>query len=324
MDSNPLISVIIPVFKVERFLVRCVNSVLNQTYNNLEIILVDDGSPDECPRICDRYMDIDTRIKVIHKPNGGQGSARNMALDIIKGKYVSFLDSDDMWDKDFIEFLYNKIVKYNADIAISNYRHSDEQDNCIKTITAGTGTKIYSGDEAMRVALYWKEFGVAPWAKLFKSELWQNVRFKEDRIYEDLATTYLIYNMAEKVVFSDVAKMSYRIRANSDIHQAFNAKKIRILDSANEILDYCIKNVPSAIKAAKSREVATACFIYFRIPDNELKKYQDTVERCKRIIKCYRFEVMRDKQSRKKTRMGAALSYLGFGFERKVFHAFIK
>ena len=197
-----LVSVIIPVYKVEEYLNQCVDSVLNQTYEELEIILVDDGSPDNCPKICDAYKLIDSRIIVIHKENGGQGTARNLALDICRGQYIAFLDSDDYWESTYIETLLNEMNLYNADIAICNYNHVNENGRVLKNgPRSRISHKVYTGTEAMEVALYWREFGVAPWAKLYRREIWKNVRYNEDRIYEDLATTYKVYFEAQKVVF---------------------------------------------------------------------------------------------------------------------------
>lgn len=117
MNSQPKISVIVPVYKVENFLDRCVESIVGQTYENLEIILVDDGSPDNCPSMCDKWAEKDRRIKVIHKENGGVSSARNAALDIVSGDYIGFVDSDDWIDPGMYEFLYENSQKYDADIS---------------------------------------------------------------------------------------------------------------------------------------------------------------------------------------------------------------
>lgn len=116
MNSQPKISVIVPVYKVENFLDRCVESIVGQTYENLEIILVDDGSPDNCPSMCDKWAEKDRRIKVIHKENGGVSSARNAALDIVSGDYIGFVDSDDWIDPGMYEFLYENSQKYDADL----------------------------------------------------------------------------------------------------------------------------------------------------------------------------------------------------------------
>ena len=117
MEGNTKISVIIPIYKAEKFLDKCIGSVVGQTYENLEIILVDDGSPDNCPAICDSWAEKDSRIKVVHKENGGLSSARNAGLDVVTGEYFGFIDSDDWIEKDFFEFLITNALKENADIS---------------------------------------------------------------------------------------------------------------------------------------------------------------------------------------------------------------
>ena len=119
--SQPLVSIIVPIYKVEPYLRRCLDSIVNQSYTNLEIILVDDGSPDNCPQICDEYASKDNRIKVIHKKNGGLSDARNAGLDICKGEYISFVDSDDWVDEKYIETLLDLAIKENVDIAIGEH-----------------------------------------------------------------------------------------------------------------------------------------------------------------------------------------------------------
>ena len=124
---KPLISVIVPIYKVEKYLAICVDSLLRQSYGNLEVILVDDGSPDECPAICDKYQNKDNRIKVIHKKNGGLSDARNVGLDIAQGEYVAFVDSDDFVDEDYIYKLYNALQQNGTSIAVCGIQIIDER-----------------------------------------------------------------------------------------------------------------------------------------------------------------------------------------------------
>lgn len=114
---NPLISVIVPIYNVEKYLVRCVDSIVNQTYKNLEIILVDDGSPDRCPQMCDDYAEKDSRIKVVHKKNGGLSDARNAGMAVATGEYISFIDSDDWIETSMFELLLNNIFQYDCEIS---------------------------------------------------------------------------------------------------------------------------------------------------------------------------------------------------------------
>lgn len=303
-------SVIVPVYNVERFLGKAVESVLKQTYKNFEIILVDDGSTDSSGDLCDYYAKIDNRIRVIHKKNGGQGMARNIGLSVSVGRYVAFLDSDDFWHEKYLESLVCVIENENADMAVCQFEYIDESDIKIEHKRNTGKADIFSGTDAIKEMLYWKKFGVAPWAKLYKRELWEGVRFAEDRIYEDLATTYKVVANAKKVVFIDSTYMFYRVRKGSDAHRPFEEKKMKMLDTASEILEYTEKFIPEVYCAAKSRMVATAFFLLFQIPKSnpDLKHFRAD---CIKQIYKYRWEVVRDSDSRKKTRMAAGLSYFG-------------
>ena len=153
-----LITVIVPVYKVEKYIRRCIESIINQTYRNLEIILVDDGSPDDCGKICDEYAKKDNRIKVIHKENGGLSDARNKALDLANGKYVIFVDSDDYIEKNAIGYLYKLIQKYNTDIAIGlvNSIYDGEKNSILKN--KESNIKVYNKEQALETMLYNTEF----------------------------------------------------------------------------------------------------------------------------------------------------------------------
>ena len=181
-----LISVIVPVYNVEKYLNRCVDSILAQTYTNLEVILVDDGSPDGCPAICDAYVKKDKRVKVIHKANGGQGTARNAGLDIAKGDYISLIDSDDWIEKDFIKILHNYIINNDADLVICNYNEVNEQDQIIKH--SNLQYKVYKSN---KFDLLFNQIDtvpvIVPWNKLYKKSVFSNLRYADTRIYEDEA-----------------------------------------------------------------------------------------------------------------------------------------
>ncbi len=211
VSNEPLISVIIPVYKVEEYLNKCVDSVINQTYKNLEIILVDDGSPDNCPKICDDYAKQDKRIKVIHKKNGGLSDARNAGIDMANGEYLSFIDSDDYVEKNYISFLYNLAKKYNSDLTMGKQyvRYSN------KTINTGSGS-LYelNSYDALDKILYGEDLDVSAWAKLYKKELFKKVKFPVGRLFEDAATIYKLIDLSKKVVLKSEPIYNYIIRDN--------------------------------------------------------------------------------------------------------------
>ena len=146
--EKPLISVIVPIYKVEKYLNKCVKSIINQTYKNLEIILVDDGSPDNCGKICDKLAERDDRIRIIHKKNGGLSSARNAGIEIANGEYIGFVDSDDYIDNDMFETLYNNIKDNNADLSIIGYQIETIDNKVIKYFELEE--KIYEYESLIR------------------------------------------------------------------------------------------------------------------------------------------------------------------------------
>jgi len=208
------ISVIIPVYNVEKYLERCIRSVCEQTYTNLEIILVDDGSPDSCPLMCDEYAKKDKRILVIHKSNGGISSARNAALNVATGSYFFFVDSDDYIHPHAIEELYNTCITHDADISIGlHYVERGEQllieDPIIDEL------EIYSSFEGLKELVTDKTMRNYAWNKLFKSELFENIRFPEGKCYEDIATIYLLFHKAHKICRIPKYLYYYQMRDDS-------------------------------------------------------------------------------------------------------------
>ncbi len=209
-----LISVIIPVYNVQKYLLRCVESVKNQTHKNLEIILVDDGSPDDCPKMCDRMANEDQRIKVIHKPNGGQGLARNSGIEIATGKYVAFIDSDDWISEDYIENLYLAITQNDYDIVIASHSVANDVENIIpQKLRIDEG--VYNGADVKNKLLlpiigpdvcFAKDVQIesAVWGKLYRLDIIKNnaISFPSERVAvgEDMFFNALYLNCSEHAV----------------------------------------------------------------------------------------------------------------------------
>lgn len=194
-----LISIIIPVYKVEKYLRRCLDSVLNQSYKNLDIILVDDGSPDKCGDICDEYSKKDSRVRVIHKKNAGLSDARNTGLNMARGNYVAFVDSDDYIDAVMYERLHDAIINNNADIAICGFRKINEDGKPIESINVGQA--LYSGFEILNSHLMTKwEYWVVAWNKLYKKCLFDDIKYPKGKIHEDSFIVHELFYKAERVI----------------------------------------------------------------------------------------------------------------------------
>lgn len=216
--TKELISVIVPVYKVESYLGRCIKSIISQSYRNLEIILVDDGSPDECPKMCDDWAKKDERIKVIHKENGGISDARNSGLAAATGAYICFVDSDDYIAEEFVETLYNLIIDCHTDIAAVGFKEVTT-DDFVEKITEDGETHIFDGEDSIRELFSNDTYANYVWNKIYKRELFDNVKFPVNRKMEDLGIIYKLLLITKKIAFSTKPLYFYYQRDDSILHK---------------------------------------------------------------------------------------------------------
>ncbi len=232
--NEPIISVIIPVYKVEKYLEECVKSVINQTYKNLEIILVDDGSPDSCPILCDEWAKRDSRIVVIHKENGGLSSARNAGVAIAKGEYIGFVDSDDFVALDMYEKMYNAILKSNAELCICGMKWINEDGSVYEKISPSPIIdEVLTKEEA-----FYKLFGlsysyyVTSVNRLYKKNIFEKVVFPAGKLYEDEFTAHHFFEECESIVCIKDELYFYVQHQGSITHSAYTIKKMEAVDSS--------------------------------------------------------------------------------------------
>lgn len=225
-----LISVIVPIYKVEEYLDRCVRSIAEQTYSDLEIILVDDGSPDGCPAICDAWAEKDARIKVIHKENGGLSDARNAGIEIATGEYVAFIDSDDSIEPDFIQKLYDAITEYNADVAECAVLYVDESGNTLRERNSAPMTEMGKIEALRRLVL---EDGVyqTVWNKLYRREVVADIPFAVGKYHEDEFWTYQVFDRIEKLAVVHDSLYNYLQRGSSIIGVGYNIRRLDGLEA---------------------------------------------------------------------------------------------
>lgn len=233
------ISVIVPVYNSEAYLENCLNSIIQQTYQNLEIILVNDGSTDGSAAICQRYKIQDPRVKVYHKPNGGVGSSRNRALEAVTGDYILFVDNDDWLELDHIESLYHLLKKADADIAIGNFTQFMEEEGNFLIHVGGNDyfEREYSPFEWFQHQ-YDGQYNLSqcftvPWAKLYKAELFKEIVYPTDKTVEDDYTTYKVYLQADKIVYMNRAIYLHRKRETS-VTKTVNLADVYPLQSIEE------------------------------------------------------------------------------------------
>lgn len=238
-NDNELISVIIPVYGVEKYLNKCIQSILSQTYTNLEIILIDDGSPDNCPFICDQYARQDFRVKVIHKINEGLSSARNAGLDIASGQYITFIDSDDWISEDFIHTLYGALKSTNSQISVGNTQivHVDASIN-ETDLKRSESLQIFTSFEAV-VNMYQHTKGlslqfVTVWNNLYEARLFNTLRFPKGKNNEDEFVNYKLFFLANQIVYSSKKIYYYFIRNDSIMRSEYSLSRLVKLEALEE------------------------------------------------------------------------------------------
>ena len=240
-QEKALISLIIPVYKVEKYLEKCIQSVINQTYENLQIILVDDGSPDNCGKICDEYAKKDHRIEVIHKSNGGLSDARNKGLEIAKGEYIGFVDSDDYIEADMYEVLYNLLKQYNADVSICNFYTVSQGKISIKN--ADNGINEYNRIEILKEILLDKNIQSYAWNKLYKKELFDEIKYHIGKKYEDIGTTFYLLEKCNKVVVTGKSEYYYINRQDSIVNNVTESTITDYIELIMQRYDYIEENI---------------------------------------------------------------------------------
>ena len=285
-----LISVIVPIYNVEKYLNKCIESIINQSYSNLEIILVDDGSKDSSGIMCDNYILKDKRIKVIHKENGGLSDARNVGIEKAKGEYIVFIDSDDWIDEKMIEILYNIIKKNNSDISICDYFLAYNEE--IQTQKEDIEIINLSNIEALKT-IYDKDLGVCmivAWNKLYKRNLFKDdIRYPYGKIHEDEFTTYKLLYKAEKISYTKQKMYYYRQRENS-ITSSFNKKRLDCLEAFDErvkYMKYIVKNESLYKKTLKEyyELIIVMYFKYEKFYSNDKRTLKTLKKKALKIFK---------------------------------------
>lgn len=235
-STSPEISIIVPVYKVEQYLDRCVESILKQTFTDFELILVDDGSPDNCPKMCDEWAKKDSRIKVIHKKNGGLSSARNAGLDVARGKYIGFVDSDDWIAPDMYMYLINLIKRYNADVSECSMFYPSQYELC--SDSAKEKVQILDQEKALKdfFRILRKDINYIVCNKLYKKPLIQDIRFPNGMIFEDIDFNFKVYTRLNLLVVSNSRKYYYYKNPNGISRNAFRKKDFELIDVWDKIV----------------------------------------------------------------------------------------
>lgn len=311
MAKSKKVSIVVPIYNAEPYIERSIESIINQTYKNIEIILVDDGSEDGSGKICDKYAKKDKRIKVIHKENGGVSSARNTGIREAGSNYIVFVDSDDYVDENYIDLLLSEIVSQDADIAMMT--HYIEYPNKKPTIRYEKEYIVLNSHDAIDRMLYDEGIDISPWGKIYKKELFSKIKYPEGKIFEDTATTPLLLMEADKIVINNQPTYHYLIQNNDSItNSVFSSSKMQLIDVTEEMCRKVLEKYPDLEKGTKRRimfaNIATLRqMVGVKAVNKQLK------HKIELYIKENRKNTLKDKRTPKRDRIGVILASMGFG-----------
>lgn len=311
-DVTSLVSVVVPIYNVESYLKECVDSILFQTYKNIEVILVDDESPDSCGKMCDDYEKMDTRIKVVHKKNGGLSDARNAGMKVATGDLITFVDSDDYISKDFIEILFEAMLENKSDIAIANMKRTSKRDE--KNTSTAWKTSNFKSEDALISMLYGIPFGTSACGKLFKRNLFKGVEFPYGKFSEDLFTIYKTILKSKSVTYVDFDGYFYYYRdEGSIVVSGYKEKHLEALDAVDDIAG-AVKGKTQFDNALSTQYINVIYDIAARNP----QPLEFRNKRIQSILKAHRINVLKDGNAPKRLRAFAAISLFGNRIALKV------
>lgn len=266
----PAISVIVPVYKVEKFISKCIESILNQTFRDFELILVDDGSPDNSGVICDEYAKKDSRIKVIHKKNGGLADARNVGLEASTGSFIGFVDSDDYIAEDMYEKLYTSCIMKNAEISVCG-RYNVYENHATETFSLNQN-QVWNSKEAISNLLVWNYIDSSACDKLFRRDLFSTLRFPIGKYNEDVFIMVKLFDRAERIVHIGESKYYYFHRNDSITTELFSEKKLDLLDASGEVYRFVIDKYPDLSKRALSYKLLGIINVLIMIEESDSRQ----------------------------------------------------
>jgi glycosyltransferase involved in cell wall biosynthesis len=311
---DSLISIIIPVYKVESYLVKCVESVMNQSYRNLEIILVDDGSPDNCGEICDQFASIDNRIKVIHKENGGLSSARNAGLKIATGDFIGFVDSDDWIEKCMYEYLVAKAIQEDADIVQCGFQAVFPNGKIERQYLFED--ERYTTNQAILDAYFSQtKINVVVWNKLYKRDLIKDIRMVEGRLNEDTMFSLEVMLQSNKVVSIGKVYYNYLLRDTSIMKTAFTPKKMDAIFAQNHVTQLCENYAPKYVNHSHILSCLICFYLFNDLKNSSGNKYSLYEEKILEEFNNH-FNVIKSCKEFKYSRFNSKFLIRGFSYSR--------
>lgn len=299
-----MISVIVPVYKTELYIDRCLESIVSQTYKDLEIILINDGSPDKCGEIIEIWKKKDNRIITIHQENSGLSVTRNVGLDLAKGEEIVFIDSDDIMSEDMCERLHRLLKDFDAQVAMCEFKHIFKEED-ISFDNENGQTIVFSPKEAVIDMWYQKTIISSACGRIYKRSIFDKIRFKENIIFEDVEIMPGIFEATNKIVYNSAQLYGYCHHEGSITTNPFSKKDLGILNIASNNYQIAQTKDVDYVNAALSYYVVAALRIYLNAPE----KYQDDIKKSKEIIDSYGKSVLKDKQIKKKLKYSLLLYF---------------
>ena len=301
-----LISIIVPVYNIGKYLNKCVTSIVNQTYKKLEIILIDDGSTDNSGKICDEWKEKDNRIKVIHKENGGPSKARNYGIEVATGNYLFFVDGDDYIELDIVEKLYKNLIKSNSIISACGHILETYSD---KLIRFANNNFVVNSEEALKRLFTGDDLFVVIWGKLYKKELFDTIKFPVGKINEDVAILYRLIDKAGTVSHIAEAGYHYIQRKDSLTHLKYNKDRLTLVPVLEECVKFIKEKYPNLTEYVEwSYTLSLNTCVILTSKNNMKKEYKELKAKLRKNLP----EILKNTKILRKTKVKSILNVLGF------------
>ena len=307
----PEVSIIIPVYNNEQYIEKCIQSVLNQTFENFEVIVINDGSTDKSGEILEKLNREDSRIILIEQKNQGVAVARNRGMNKATGKYISFIDSDDYVSNDYIEYLYRLIVENNGDISIVLPQVFFDEQKSVEINNKKEKIKIYNPKDALLTMMYQKEFDTSAWGKLYNRKLFRDVKFPVRKLYEDISTIYKTFLKSKVIVYSNQKKYFYLKRNDSIMGRKFKNNDMDYIYQTLEVLNFFLKSSDKSLfNASKCRFLNANFSILLKLKKDNTDNKEVFLKEIIYNIKKYGKSVFFDKNCRLKTKVALILFWV--------------
>lgn len=310
--NRPLISVILPIFNIEEYLPKCMESLKKQTYQNIEIVMVDDGSSENCAHLCDELAGKDKRAIVYHKPNGGLSDARNYGIERANGDYITCIDPDDYVDYDYIEYLYSLVCKYDSKMSIC--QHRVRYDNGSVKDYGADGDEAISTKKCLDRMLYHDVIDTSAWAKLYHKSLFEWIRYPKGKIFEDIGTTYALMLECDQIAVGYESKYNYIFHENSIVTGKFKPNKLDMLLMTDKMSVDVQNRFPDLSDAILRRRV------YSRLSTlNQMLNTKECASEKKEIIKFIksnRWKILKNKKAPKRDKIAICLLSVSYSLYR--------